>query len=782
MNEILGNYPFRCVFTLKPLIDFWKQTMAPSSAEKVCLMEGIQEGLEKAPELQKPIEDFSILSSHQDLLKNLMSVVFPPAFWETEVAAALVPFNQKPVFVSPSFRRLLLNEDESMRGRPHLGEDTHSKMRLMRAYFLILKRIYGIHQDLDYPQIRVIPDSKTGLDHYFRIKPDFRFVEVHVVGEHKDLTEEDKKTIHEHLTEPDLLRKIIPPENFEFHGFSVVHAVDVTESEVLSALERELIDQESITSQEGFCRLQQRLRTLFGRPELMAGLAAIQDDKVLLLNKGCEMTHNCIFADSRHIPIADFEGSVFQGIIEGKGVIRIQDLQEMPTRTRVDEELLHAGIRSFLIAPLHYQGELIGTLDLGSPNPDEWRPRDDLLIPQILPLFSVALKRALDEFDNQVQGIIKEKCTAVHPSVEWRFRKAAFGHLERLRIGQSSELEPIVFKDVYPLYAASDIRGSSEERNRAIQADLVKHLNLALELIRLSDEAKPLPLLNVFDHRIQKQLNKIKKGMGSGDETSVVDFLRKEVEPVFSHLRGLGPKVTRAIEAYESAMDPHLGTVYRRRKDFEESVSLLNERISTYLDQEEADAQAIFPHYFEKHKTDGVDYLIYIGDSMVEHGGFSEFYVQNLRLWQIMVACGVAWHTEQLKASLKVPLDTAHLILVQNSPMSIRFRFDEKRFDVDGAYDIRHEIVKSRIDKAVVKGRNERLTQPGKIAVVYSQPQEAREIRRYIDYLQSQGYLTGDLESLDVEELPGVQGLKALRIGINLESNILSERAERMAI
>ena len=64
----------------------------------------------------------------------------------------------------------------------------------------------------------------------------------------------------------------------------------------------------------------------------------------------------------------------------------------------------------------------------------------------------------------------------------------------------------------------------------------------------------------------------------------------------------------------------------------------------------------------------------------------------------------MAWHTEQIKAELKVPLDTCHLILVNHTPLSIRFRYDEKRFDVDGAYDVRHEIIKSRIDKAVVKG------------------------------------------------------------------------------
>jgi len=66
-----------------------------------------------------------------------------------------------------------------------------------------------------------------------------------------------------------------------------------------------------------------------------------------------------------------------------------------------------------------------------------------------------------------------------------------------------------------------------------------------------------------------------------------------------------------------------------------------------------------------------------------------------------------------------VPLETAHLILVQHAPLAIRFRFDEKRFDVDGAYNVRYEVVKRRIDKAVRRGTGERITQPGKIAIVY---------------------------------------------------------------
>lgn len=135
-----------------------------------------------------------------------------------------------------------------------------------------------------------------------------------------------------------------------------------------------------------------------------------------------------------------------------------------------------------------------------------------------------------------------------------------------------------------------------------------------------------------------------------------------------------------------------------------------------------------------------------------------------------MVACGMAAQAEKIKSRLPDPLDITSLILVQHAPLAIRFRFDEKRFDVDGAYNVRYEIMKKRIDKAVVRGTTERLTQPGKIAIVYSQAAEANEYRDYIVYLQSLGYLRGEVENLELEELQGVSGLRALRVAVDVAS------------
>jgi hypothetical protein len=190
----------------------------------------------------------------------------------------------------------------------------------------------------------------------------------------------------------------------------------------------------------------------------------------------------------------------------------------------------------------------------------------------------------------------------------------------------------------------------------------------------------------------------------------------------------------------------------------------------------------MFPHYFEKQKTDGVDYQMYVGPALLENRRFDPLCLKNLRLWQLMVTCGIAVRAHRLRDRLPIPLETTHLILVQHAPLSIRFRFDEKRFDVDGAYNIRYEIVKKRIDKAVVEGTSERVTQPGKVAIVYNQPAEALEYKAYIEYLQSLGYLTGPVESLELGELQGVQGLRALRVQIALDNPKLQERIDMEGI
>jgi len=217
-------------------------------------------------------------------------------------------------------------------------------------------------------------------------------------------------------------------------------------------------------------------------------------------------------------------------------------------------------------------------------------------------------------------------------------------------------------------------------------------------------------------------------------------------------------------------LDPELGVVYEKRKDYEQSVALINDKIAAYIDTQQEKAQQMFPHYYEKYKTDGVEYNIYIGDALVKTRTFDNMHLHNLRLWQLLTMCGVENKMHQLKPQLSVPLEIASLILIHSSPLTIKFRMAEKRFDVDGAYNVRYEIVKKRIDKAIVKGRKERLTLPGKIAIVYSQEKDAVEYRKYLKYLQSLNKIGPVIEELELAELQGASGLKALRVNVVYET------------
>lgn len=188
--------------------------------------------------------------------------------------------------------------------------------------------------------------------------------------------------------------------------------------------------------------------------------------------------------------------------------------------------------------------------------------------------------------------------------------------------------------------------------------------------------------------------------------------------------------------------------------------------VNKYLEKMQDEVQQAYPSYFEKFRTDGVEYDIYIGQSIAPLKPFSDIYLKNLRLLQLSSMASIAKLSEKIAAGLNKYIQTTQLIFIHSQPIAIQFRTDEKRFDVECAYNIRYHIVKKRIDKVLIKGSLERLTQPDKIALVYTNQQDANEYIGYIKYLQRQNILSNDLEELELEELQGVNGLKALRVGV----------------
>ena len=640
--------------------------------------------------------------------------------------------------------------------------------KLMWAYEFLLEEWAGVEADLLYTIVLTVHDDEVGLDRHFSLEVDPRFVSVRLVRDIEKPSPEDIARLLAEPTNLDLWAEMLPPDAFEFDGLTVITPVDVTPHEVISRLKNDLIEKDSMASSEKIDRLERRLRNLLGCPELSLGLIAFDRRADLEAIEGARAVGRSLLLCDECAPTCPSrDKSYYAGVFESRDPVIVQDLKNSEVLTGYEYHLREHGHRSLLIYPLYDGDKLVGLMELASPRPGDLNAFNARHLVDVVPLFATTLRRNLDRLEDRVQAHIKRKYTAIHSAVEWRFREAALGYLEKQERGEGSpELEQIVFHDVYPLYALVDMRDSSRTRNEAIRADLSEQLRLALDVINAAGQIRPLPVLEELGYLLAGRLERIDSELRSADESDVLELLRRDVEPQFGQLETYGSDVAERVAAYRDALDADLNIVYRRRKDFEESVVALNDIISTTLDAEEERAQAMFPHFFEKFRTDGVDHSIYVGAELHEDGIFDALYVRNLRIWQLMTSCRIEWELVRAKTDVSVPLEATHLILVQHQPLSIRFRVDEKRFDVDGAYDIRYEIVKKRIDKARVLGTRERVTQPGQLAIVYSTASEGAEYRRYIEFLQSRGYFGPELEELALEDLPGISGLKALRVTI----------------
>jgi len=765
-NEF-NNFPFKTQLSFLPLIEFWEERAKQSNQLKSEIARQILEHVKKAPELYKPIEDLSIVEKYKETIDQLMSVVYASSQWDSQLSLSSVPFQFKSFYSTPEFKRIF--ESAEIEKESDLGIDYAAlyKGKIISACLLILRKFYNVNAYPDIPIIIRLKNHSKGIYKYYRFNLDISFTQISHTGTLPVLTPEKINNLLKDPYNIDNWLNALPVENFIFEGFVTYTAMDVTVQEAVSALKFDLLEKESIISMERFKILEDKLKSLFELPDLRLGLISIPEDWSQFKDLGRKIGDSFILNDSCSFNCDNFENSIYEQITKDRKTIIIEDLADYKSGSLVEQELMKLGLRNILIAPLYYKEKIIGVLELGSPNPGDINYLNWIKIKSVLMLFAAAVKRSMEELDTQIQAVIKEECTAIHSSVEWRFRKAAVNLIFRRETNKLAEMEEIVFDNVYPLYGLSDIRNSSIFRNDAVVDDLVAHLEIAGDIINSAFDSNNLPVLKELSYNTQKHINLLRKGLNSGDEISVIEFIQEEIEPVFNHIKKFGPKTEKLIRQYYAKLDPQLHTIYAKRRNYEESVTHINETISKFLDESEKISQAMLPHYFEKYKTDGVEHGMYIGGSLLQRGEFDMLYLKNLRLWQLLMVCGIVKKADELKSSLKIPFELSHLILIQNKPLSIRFRMDEKKFDVDGTYNLRYEIMKKRIDKAFIKDTDERLTQPGKIAIIYSQPREATEYLRYLEYLENIGYLKGTPEDYELEDLQGIHGLRALRVTVN---------------
>ena len=217
--------------------------------------------------------------------------------------------------------------------------------------------------------------------------------------------------------------------------------------------------------------------------------------------------------------------------------------------------------------------------------------------------------RARIEEENLVDAIIQNKYTTIHPSVQWKFREEAKRFIRESRDGKQTRFQEIGFSEVFPLYGQVDIKKSSQARNEAVQRDLLIQLSGIQRVLEKAMELFRLPIYEELIFRVTQYMKEIREVLHTNSEQAIFNFVQQEIVPVFSHLKSLDHNVASLVEDYEAGMDPQTQSYYDHRKNYDQSVFEINQSLASLLDARQEDAQRMFPHYYERFKTDGVEHI-----------------------------------------------------------------------------------------------------------------------------------------------------------------------------
>lgn len=772
------DFPLDLRFSLQKLGETYRDVQNFESATLRSRADEIIGILDKHPALEEGISDFNELPAYKKELDTIFQDLFPLPLQSNEIKIASMPFNESIIQSTQRFKNILSSAGENFElSIRNFDEDNYYIM----GCSIILMQFYKYKIDFRRPFYHDIPDENGILRHY-RILYNGDYINIEKTNDAPIINQEDVNELLDNFENIDLWRKKFPPNSYIFKGFVIANMYDATTDVSLSEFKSGLLkydyEQDDFTAD-----FNQIFQSIFNLPDLQIGFSNYNFEDGTF--------HVVPFKDVKSYLLYDVEKDACEDVLcsgsydavfntgDFFAISNVERYHNKDQSVKMYANLMEQDIKSAIIAPIRHKKKLLGLLEIASPNAYELNSINANKLYDIMPYLVDAVLRDKEQQENEIELIIQNECTSIHPSVYWKFEKEARRfHKAQLEGDLNVQFRDVVFRDVYPLYGQIDIKGSSEARNSATQQDILLQLAKALDILNAAIKNEGLPIYDQLKFSLQAYIKEIEGVLDVDSERKILKFLGRDIKPLFTHLIAQGGTLAQLISEYRGQIEDNLGLVYKYRKAYDDSVMTLNKGLSSYMDKQQKKAQKMYPHFFERYKTDGVEHNMYIGESITKQTSFNKVYLYNLRLWQLQVMCEMENEYSKISQNLEQPLEMASMILVFNTSLSVRFRMDEKRFDVDGTYNARYEVVKKRVDKAYIKGTEDRITQAGKLAIVYSQKSDEEEYLRYIEFLQSKKYLGTEVEIVELEDLQAVTGLKAIRVNILYKTNLRGANKE----
>lgn len=767
--DYFNQSPFYSVISFHKVIDALKEIAKETETPyRAIYAQSLLAEVAKVPELYDGITSRKLIYNNLPLIHNLLADLFPTALTANEIKAVSLPFQNFNFNFTQRFQKIIseAGEDFEINFR-----DFNNDQYYIFSCCLILNSCYGENFDLSRPMFYDIPD-KNGVIKHYRITFNGDFTELIPTDKALKITHDDIKVLKRSYNDISVWKEKFPIHSWILKGFGIITLTDVTIENTISSIKTNLLKpgQEGMSLAEG----KQIFRSIFKEKSIDYGIFFVNDVLYDFIELPLVVNFKSYFHVSATVSKEILSAAKkffkqFNNTVDYYCVTDILELYNHKEWIPYLDYLQTKGIRSFILAPIKKTDSYQAYVEITSSIPFALHTVNANKLNDVMPLINDTFIKYQIDIKNELDAIIQREYTAFHPSVNWKFEEQAKNYYFAKTHKTETVLKEIEFENIFPLYGETDIQSSTKFRNKAMLTDLRRQLK---EIMNVLEFIKPKEENLLFQQRINEIVffqNQLKTHQFVA-EAQIHRYIIDTIHPLFKQLSEK-EEYHNIIQKYNKQLDEKHQRFWHQRKKYDLAIQTVNKLLTDVLDSEQTAVQTVYPHYFERFRTDGVEHNLYIGSSISPTQIYDSMYLYNLRLWQLQVMCKVVIMHQDLKQNLSFDMDLTSLILVYNEPIFIKFRLDEKRFDVENNDDIRFEVIKKRLAKAMVKNTNERLVQANKLTIVYLNETDKKDYLSYIDFLKNQDYFIGETEDITVEDLQDITDLKALRVTINTHFN-----------
>lgn len=766
MDEVIDTK-----ISFKSFINYLEERLKTEKTSKAKLCKLVLEEFYKYPAYSGHIAVEEI-SQYAKLLELIYMILSPFTADEKEYLWALSAPASKYLFYGTDAYVMLVESENSAEVEPKFifEEKEHIKKRFKQfVYKMILDKYYNLDLIRNERIIYAHLDAGSGLTRYYEMRRDTRFVEINYTEPLPVLHCETPGMYVQQGQMTDYLEEVLPLSNFRLEGFTIINLEDITDDYAIEIIKKELITH---TESEDllFERVRHSLKLLGGSRDIEFGMLPFLSVNGKLVFDDVECSRSVLINAARKS-----DGNITSVYASVSKYLENLETRVYPVITEEEKlwdphfyALAGIGIKSYTALPVYSNQSLVGVLEVYSRAEFVHFEPTLARVNNAIPLVAQLLQNSIDQFDAKISNIIWDKFTAIQPAVQWKFNEVTLDYYRAVHTGNSNTvIGTASFHNVYPLYGMIDIRNSTIERNYALARDIDNLLNLLhiaeKNICSLVNDDSVAGVQNEF----VKWHTTISLYLNSGDSGLLNLFLQTEAIPYLHTLSNSNPDAKDSVNRLKIILEQD-DEISGNRNRLEDAMQKINTVLNKLFAGERKVLMNIYPCYFETFRTDGVEYDLYAGQSISPADEFLPEHLEAFRIWQLRSMIKATGATKSVLKKNDWQLSTTQLIFVNPHPINISFRNDERHFDVDGGYNIRYQIIKKRIDKVHIKDTGERLTQPGKIAIVYYNDTDVRMYLQYIKILQEERLLNEQYENVELEDLQGVYGLKAIRVCVKL--------------